>query len=222
MSRRQVGGLLLRLQANLRPDGLRKGNLSDDGVGRLGVADTALRGMPITLIDEVPMSIDQVRGAMMNLEAMGHVDLWIIDYLQLITNDASDSELDVITRVLKTLTLELGTHVLLLSQLNRDCERRQDKRPSLADLRGSGGIEQNANNVVLVHRPGFYPELLREARRRAKENGKDEGEAAQKLQEHVTLIFTKTRNGPTGETNGIKWNPERARFEEGLDHGRHF
>ena len=222
MSRRQVGGLLLRLQAGLRPEGLRKGNLSDEAVQRMGVADGELRAMPITVVDQVPMDIDQVRATMLGIEAMGHVDLWVIDYLQLITNDASDGQLDIISRVLKTLTLELSTHVFLLSQLNRDCERRSDKRPSMADLRGSGGIEQNANNVVMIHRPGFYPELIRECRRRAKENGNDAGDAVAKLIGHVELIFTKTRNGPTGETKGVAWNRDRARFEEALDGERHF
>ena len=222
MSRRQVGSLLLRLQGYLDPEGLRKGNLSQDHLTRMQTAAAALRTYPITLVDQVPMNIEEIRATVTEIEAQGHVDFWIIDYLQLITNDGSDGELDVITRVCKNLTLEHGNHILLLSQLNRDCEKRGDKRPQLADLRGSGGIEQNANNVTMIHRPGFYPELIREARRRAKNDGDDQYEAQKKLEAQATLIFNKTRNGPTGETHGIQWDKPGARFQEGVDSERDF
>ena len=222
MSRRQVGGLLLRLQGRLDPEGLRKGNLSQDHIQRMQAAAQALRTYPITLVDKVPLNIEEVRATITEVEAQGHVDLWIIDYLQLITNDGSDSELDVISRVCKNLTLEHGNHILLLSQLNRDCEKRHDKRPQLADLRGSGGIEQNANNVVMIHRPGFYPDLVAQVRKIAKAAGDDPVAAVAKLEAQATLIFTKTRNGPTGETRGLTWHKPTACFQEGIDHDRDF
>lgn len=85
----------------------------------------------------------------------------VIDYLQLVTPDkavrGNESEsITVMSRAIKLLAGELGVPIILLSQLNRECEKRQDKRPIMSDLRGSGAIEQDASSIIFVHREIVY------------------------------------------------------------------
>jgi replicative DNA helicase len=86
--------------------------------------------------------------------------LVVVDYLQLITPPAGErnetAQLTIISRGLKSMALELGVHVVALSQLNREVEKRQPPRPMLADLRGSGSIEQDADCVLFLYRPDYY------------------------------------------------------------------
>jgi replicative DNA helicase len=89
------------------------------------------------------------------------IELIAIDYLQYISGDKGKStadEIQSITRVLKGLAKDLEVPLLLLSQLNRKCEERTDKRPLLSDLRDSGAIEQDADLVIFIYRPEVYSE----------------------------------------------------------------
>ncbi|WP_153729507.1 replicative DNA helicase [Salinibacillus xinjiangensis] len=110
--------------------------------------------------------------------------LVIIDYLQLIIpnykHERHDISLGEITRELKLLAIELEIPIILLSQLNRAVESRQDKRPLMSDLRGSGNIEQDADVVMFLYRDGYY-------------NRDEEGS-----EDKIEIILSKHRNGPTG------------------------
>jgi replicative DNA helicase len=89
--------------------------------------------------------------------------LVIVDYLQLMVNSADENfvnKISEITRQMKILAREVDTPVVLLSQLNRGVETRANKRPSLSDLRGSGGIEQDADVVLGVYRDDYYNRIL--------------------------------------------------------------
>ena len=103
------------------------------------------------------------------------------------------AELDDITARLKRLAMELQIHVLLVAQLNRATEKQSDKRPSLADLRGSGGIEQNANLVLMPYREGYY-----------------DSDAPQGTAE---LIIAKNRDGERGVLD-LTWEGQYQRFGE--------
>jgi len=127
--------------------------------------------------------------------------LVVVDYLQLITPPAGErnetSQLTIISRGLKSMALELGVHVIALSQLNRAVEDRTPPRPRLSDLRGSGSIEQDADQVLFLFRPGYYlgdstpPELV----------GKAE------------LIAGKMREGEPG-IDELCWEGDRVRFSD--------
>lgn len=101
------------------------------------------------------------------------------------------AELDEITARLKRLAMELQIHVLLVAQLNRGNEKMADKRPTMSDLRGSGGIEQNANLIVMPYRDGYYD--------------------SDAPQETAELIIAKNRDGERGVID-VKWEGQYQRF----------
>jgi replicative DNA helicase len=122
--------------------------------------------------------------------------LVVIDYLQLIEpdnrRDSRQEQVAHISRRLKFLARELQIPVMALAQVNRTSEDRQDHRPRLADLRESGSIEQDADTVILLHRPEMY------------EPGQNEG--------ILEVLIAKQRNGPTGEVK-LTFLKQYMRFE---------
>ena len=208
MTRGQVGRVLVRLQGDLDPELYRKGRLGGQQAANRDAARIELGEMPITVFDQVPYRIKQIEAAMKHREARGHVDLWVIDYLQRIRMDDGDErEIGLITGDLKGLSMELHTHILLLSQFSWRTRERPDRRPRMNDMKGSSSIEQDADNVVLIHRPGFFDEVRRVVEK------KEGPEGVGKLMRHAELIIGKTRNGPTGAEE-IAWVPERAYFTD--------
>lgn len=123
------------------------------------------------------------------------LDVLVIDHLHLMPRKGVNevTELDDITARLKRLAMELQIHVLLVAQLNRATEKQADKRPSLADLRGSGGIEQNANLVLMPYREGYYD--------------------SDAPQETAELIIAKNRDGERGVLD-LVWQGQYQRFCE--------
>lgn len=123
------------------------------------------------------------------------LDLLVVDHLHLMPRKGVNevAELDDITARLKRLAMELQIHVLLVAQLNRATEKQNDKRPSLADLRGSGGIEQNANLVLMPYREGYYD--------------------SDAPQETAELIIAKNRDGERGVLD-LVWQGQYQRFCE--------
>lgn len=123
------------------------------------------------------------------------LDLVVIDYLQLMSANAQsrEQEISTISRRLKGLARQLGCPILVLSQLNRNLEQRANKRPQLSDLRESGAIEQDADLVLLLWRPGYY------------DPDSDQTQAE--------LIVAKHRNGPTGFVD-LVWTGACAKFSQ--------
>lgn len=154
------------------------------------LAKDQLQKLPIWIDDTAAITLMQLRSKARRVAAKAKrkLSLVVVDYLQLMSGetgkkgDTRDRELSIITAGMKRLAKELDCAVLLLSQLNRDVEKRPDKRPTLADLRESGGIEQDADDVVFIYRPEYY---LRD-----KTPEEDKGVAE--------LVVGKQRNGPTG------------------------
>ena len=117
---------------------------------------------PLTTDDSAPLHYDQIFGRIRRLKAR-HDDLKVvvIDYIGLVKGDKSQNTRERIAAVsngLKLLAKELQIAIVALSQLNRDCEDRADKRPRVADLRDCGDLEQDADAIIFVQRPGLYPE----------------------------------------------------------------
>jgi replicative DNA helicase len=121
--------------------------------------------------------------------------LIIVDYIQLAGGGGDDRQQSIseFSRSLKLLAKELGCCVMALSQLNRNCEHRDDRRPLLSDIRESGSIEQDANIVLFVHREGLYDEAVPKS--------------------DAELIIRKQRSGPTG-TVRVKYNEKLVCFED--------
>ena len=188
MTKEQLAQNLACLNARVDSQKLRRGTLSQEDWGRLvNEGMGRLREAPI-FIDDCPGEplIVQIRARARRLVAKQKVALLIFDYLQLIHGpkeiaaQSRQQEVAYISRSLKALARELNIPIVALCQLNRGLEERTNKRPQLSDLRESGAIEQDADLVMLIHRPGLY-------------------EDPPDRQAPVSMIIGKNRNGPVGD-----------------------
>jgi replicative DNA helicase len=147
-----------------RVDGhkLRTGKgLSHADIKKLSDAYEIFRGAGQVLIDDTPArNMLQITANARRLKRRQNIGLIVVDYIQLIDSeeqrDSRQEQIAKISRRLKTLAREMDVPVIALSQLNRAVESREDRRPRMADLRESGAIEQDADLVLLLHRPDYY------------------------------------------------------------------
>ncbi len=199
------GPLGLRAAANRsQVDGwrMRQGFMSDIESRRVGEAIAAIGNLSL-YIDESPMVNPlQVRSKLRRLKARtGALGLVVIDYLQLMAplpehrKENKTNQVAGISRALKLMAREFNAPFLVLAQLNRGLERAADKTPTMSDLRDSGALEQDADLVLLLHRPEVY----------------DKGQAD--LSGQAQLILGKHRNGPTGIVD-LVWRKDVTRFED--------
>src|SRR5690606_15866832 len=149
--------------------------------------------------DSTSSNINEIRAKCRKLAQEGKLDLIVIDYLQLIHADmrgnaSRQDEVSKISRALKQMAKELKVPVVALSQLSRDVEKTQDKKPLLAHLRESGSIEQDADIVMFIHRDEYY--------NRDKEPSGD-----------AEIIIAKNRQGRIGSINFI-FQTQYSRFAE--------
>ncbi|MCA9470399.1 MAG: replicative DNA helicase [Nitrospira sp.] len=172
--------------------------LTDQGWRDLVKVSEDLGTRAIKLCDVSTMTIEQIKSKTRLLKMRGQLDLLIIDYLQLLSLDergtSRQESMARVSRELKLLAKELNIAVIALSQLNRKCEDRDDKRPHLADLRESGALEQDADLILMLYRDDYYkPESLYK--------GKAE------------VLIRKNRNGPTGEFM-VEWVGQNSKFKD--------
>jgi replicative DNA helicase len=195
-SRIEIAERLLCCQARVDSHKLRKGNLSRDDMDKLVEAGGVLREAKLFIDDTPGQGMLRIAANARRLQRREKIRLVIIDYLQLIEpenrRDPRQEQVAQVSRRLKFLAMELKIPVIALAQVNRSSEDRQDHRPRLADLRESGSIEQDADTVMLLHRPDRY------------EPGQHEG--------MIEVIIGKQRNGPTGEIT-LAYVKQYMRFE---------
>ncbi len=188
MPKDQLALRLLSSEAKLDSKRLRTENLHDHEYRTLMHALGNLSEAPIYIDDSPAISPMELRAKTRRLQAEADIKLIVVDYLQLMRSakrqvESRFQEVSEIVRELKAFAKEAGIPIIALSQLSRDVERRQDKRPQLSDLRESGEIEQTADLVLMLHRDDYYDP------------------AAQNAGHHTSateLIISKHRNGPTG------------------------
>jgi replicative DNA helicase len=195
-SRIELAERLLCCQARVDSHRLRKGHLDHDEMQKLIGAGEILRQAKLFLDDSPGQNMLRIAANARRLKLRHQIKLVVIDYLQLIDpdnrKDSRQEQVANISRRLKFLARELEIPVVALAQVNRSSEDRQDHRPRLADLRESGAIEQDADTVMLLHRPELH------------EPGQHEG--------IVEVIVGKQRNGPTGEIT-LTYLKQFMRFE---------
>jgi len=195
-SRIELAERLLCCQARVDSHKLRKGHLNADEMEKLIEAGETLRRAKLFIDDTPGQGMLRIAGNARRLFLREKIKLVAIDYLQLIEPDdrraPRQEQVANISRRLKFLARELKIPVIALAQVNRSSEDRQDHRPRLADLRESGSIEQDADTVMLLHRPELY------------EPGQHEGV--------IEVIIGKQRNGPTGEVT-LAYLKQFMRFE---------
>lgn len=177
--------------ANVDAGHLKTGQLDAGERQQALEAARLLSALPVYVDDNPKMSMDHIRSSALLQKSKGRCDLLIIDYLQLCEmksgqkNRNREQEVAEASRKAKLIAKELDIPVILLCQLNRECEMRADKRPALSDLRESGAIEQDADVVMLLYRPALYVT----SERRSKFPSEGLG----------MVILAKHRNGETGD-----------------------
>lgn len=197
MSRRQLGIRLHGMGAPIDVHALRTGKLSHQGWFHFAHAAQQLESLPLWIDDSSVLTVEQVAAKARQLKAWEGLDLLVVDYLQLLHIPHAESRQQGVadaSRKLKLLAKELDIPVIVLSQLSRDCEKRPDSRPMLADLRDSGAIEQDADVVLFLYREEVY-------RPETEERGIAE------------VLIRKHRNGPIGDRR-LKFVDRFAMFEE--------
>jgi len=195
-ARIELAERLLVCQARVDSHKLRKGRLSSDDMDKLIEAGDVLRNAKLFIDDTPSQSMLRIAANARRLKLREKIKIVVIDYLQLIEpdnrRDPRQEQVAQISRRLKFLARELKIPVVALAQVNRGPEDRQDHKPRLADLRESGSLEQDADTVLMLHRPDKY------------EPGQHEG--------IIEVIVAKQRNGPTGEVT-LTFIKEFMRFE---------
>jgi len=165
--------LLTRLFASetgISGQNIKNGTLKNDDISRLGVGIDALNKLKIYVDDSPTSTFPSIKSKSRQLKRINDLDLLIVDYLQLITlgerKKNKYEEVTEISRGFKMLAKELRLPIILLSQLSRQVEQREDKEPKLSDLRDSGAIEQDANIVLMLDRKvsSEDPDEIRRAR----------------------------------------------------------
>ena len=203
---------LYGLQSHISLSDIQKGNLTDAQLILLGNARQNLSRYRIYFDESNSTKIYDIRSKCRQLAQRGELDLVIIDYLQLITTDlkgkSRQEEVAQISRELKVLAKELKVPVIALSQLSRNVETREDKKPVLSDLRESGSIEQDADIVMFLYNPddkkSAKPEL------EVVETAKNELDTAER---NVQLIVAKNRQGALDDIM-YRFKPSECYFYE--------
>ncbi|MCX4096400.1 replicative DNA helicase [Nocardia sp. alder85J] len=182
MSRTEIVMRLLSAEAKIKLGDMRSGRMSDDDWTKLARRMSEISEAPLFVDDSPNMTMMEIRAKARRLKQRHDLRLVVVDYLQLMTSgkkvESRQQEVSEFSRSLKLLAKELEVPVVAISQLNRGPEQRTDKRPMVSDLRESGSLEQDADMVILLHRPDAFE--------RDDPRG---GEA--------DLILGKHRNGPT-------------------------
>ena len=198
MSREQLAMRLLSIESFVDGQKMATGKLSEEEWSKLCMASAALSQTDIRVDDNPSITVAEMNAKCRRLDNLGLV---IIDYLQLMNGSGygkgGDSRVNVvseISRSLKIMAKELNVPVICLSQLSRGPESRTDKRPMLSDLRESGAIEQDADEVLFLYRDEYY-----------NENSEDKGIAE--------CIVSKNRHGEVG-TVKLQWIPQYQTFAD--------
>ncbi len=198
MSNREQALRLIASGARVNVQRLVTGRLYDGEWGRVSAAMGKMHDLPIQFNDQASLTVMDMRSLSRRAaREHGALSLIVVDYVQLMlagTNDSNRAnQVAEISRGLKLLAKELQVPVLALSQLNRELEKRGNKRPVMSDLRDSGALEQDADVILFIYRDEVYHN-----------NSEDKGVAE--------VIVTKQRNGPVGMVR-LAFRADNTRFE---------
>lgn len=225
MSSEQLATRILSEQSEIPSDRIRRGDIQDNEFQQIVVASQNLHRTSLFIDDTPALTVASLRTRSRRLKRKKHLDLIVVDYLQLMQavatrrTDNRVQEISEITRGLKTVAKELNVPVLALSQLSRQVENRDNKRPQLADLRESGSIEQDADVVMFIFREEYYLEKDKPLKDFDDDNLRYE-EKLQRWQEKKSeveniaeVIVAKQRHGPVGSVN-LFFNGALTRFTD--------
>jgi replicative DNA helicase len=223
MSSDQLASRILAEFSSVASDKIRRGDINEQDFVEIYDAAGKLEQLPLYIDDTGGLTIAQVAARARRLKRMHGLDLLVIDYLQLLAGSKKSSEnrvqeLTEITTGLKALAKELSVPIIALSQLSRQVESREDKRPQLSDLRESGSIEQDADVVMFVYREEYY--LGRTEPREGTAEHLEWQEKMDGVMGLAEVIIGKQRHGPIG-TVKLSFQPELTRFGDYADPERY-
>ncbi|UYH51088.1 replicative DNA helicase [Candidatus Kirkpatrickella diaphorinae] len=225
MSSEQLATRILSEQAEISSERIRRGDIGQKEFDRFVRVTRELQELPL-FIDETPaISLSAMRTRCRRLARTKGLSLVVVDYLQLMRPavgtrpESRVLEISLITQGLKAIAKELSVPVIALSQLSRQVESREDKRPMLSDLRESGSIEQDADAVMFVYREEYY--LKQRMPKETTYEGAEKYQAAlddwhrkmDLVHNKAELILEKQRHGPTG-TIPLYFEGEFTRFAD--------
>jgi replicative DNA helicase len=213
MSGEQLTTRMLSEQAAVPSEKIRRGELSNDEFQRVVTASRDLEDITYFIDDTPSLPVSTLRTRARRLKRQsGKLDLILVDYLQLMRGTVGGrgsenrvQEISDITRGLKGIAKELDVPVIALSQLSRQVENREDKRPQLADLRESGSIEQDADSVMFIYREEYYLQKAEPMQKPEESDIKFQERYAEwqarceEVYGLAKVIVAKQRHGPTGD-----------------------
>jgi replicative DNA helicase len=214
MSAEQLATRILSEQAELASEKIRRGMINEDEFRKLVSVSQEMSRIPLYIDQTGGLTIAQLASRARKLKRQKGLGLLVVDYLQLLAGsskrgDNRVQEVTEITTGLKALAKELAVPVIALSQLSRQVEQRDDKRPQLSDLRESGSIEQDADVVMFVFREEYYVE-----RQKPREGTAEFGDWQTQMMAvsgKAEVIIGKQRHGPVG-TVGLSFESQFTRF----------
>ena len=216
MSAEQLATRIISEQTEIASSRIRRGEITEQDFAKLAGAAQHMQTVPLYIDDTGGISIAQLTARARRLKRQKGLDLIIIDYIQLLSGSArkGDNRVQEVTEIttgLKALAKELQIPIIALSQLSRQVESRDDKRPQLADLRESGSIEQDADVVLFVYREEYYLQN-KEPRPGTPEHEKWQTEM-DLAHGKAEVIIGKQRHGPTGTVN-LHFDASVTRFSD--------
>jgi replicative DNA helicase len=214
MSAEQLATRIIAEQAGVPSYKIRRGDMREDDFYKITEAARTMQTIPFYIDQTGGLSIAQLAARARRLKRQRGLDLLVVDYLQLLSGSAKKGEnrvqeLTEITTGMKALAKELNVPILALSQLSRQVESRDDKRPQLSDLRESGSIEQDADVVMFIYRDEYYLKN-KEPKPGTEEYFKWQTEMDQ-VHGKAEVIIGKQRHGPTG-TVQLAFQADVTRF----------
>jgi replicative DNA helicase len=217
MSSEQLATRIISEQTEISSSKIRRGEISEMDFEKLVACSQTMQKIPLFIDQTGGISIAQLSARARRLKRQRGLDLIVIDYIQLMQGSSAKAsqnrvqEITEITTGLKALAKELSVPIIALSQLSRQVESREDKRPQLSDLRESGSIEQDADVVIFVYREEYY------LKNREPKPGTDEyikwEHEMNEMRGKAEVIVAKQRHGPTGSVS-LAFHGEFTRFSD--------
>jgi replicative DNA helicase len=204
MSKKEYAQRMLFSRAGVDVNKINSGTVTDGDIAKVSEQKSYLDELNLFIETKTPCKVSDVELAIINLQSTkGSCDLVVVDYLQLLTpmgKNSKNREVEVaeMSRDLKSLAMKYQVPIIVLSQLSRSLESREDKRPILSDLRESGAIEQDADVVTFLYRNEYYfPD---------DPGSRGKGE----------LLIRKNRGGQNNKDIEMCWQPSKVKFTEAI------
>ena len=160
MSSQEIAMRMLSAESGVRLSKMQAGKMSDVDWRKVAETTSRMSEAPLYVDDSANITISEIRSKCRRLKQQENLGLVVIDYLQLMTSgrqvESRQQEVSAMSRNLKLLAKDLDIPVIAVSQLNRNSEGRTDRKPMMSDLRESGSLEQDADIIILLHRPDYY------------------------------------------------------------------